>query len=153
MASSTTILFIPGAWHSPKCFETVILGIEADGYNTDVVHLPSVDPTVPHSDFSDDVDQIKKQIELAANSGQRVVVVVHSYGGVPGSEAIRGLDWETRQQNGQQGGVVHLFFLSYPLSLSSFLIPYPLPFILYSFVPVFLVSLLSSETDSSILLT
>ena len=110
MASSTTVLFIPGAWHNPQCFETVILGLEAGGYNTDVVHLPSVDPAIPHSDFTEDVDQIRKQIELAANTGQRVVVVVHSYGGVPGSEAIRGLDWETRQQKGQPGGVVHLFF-------------------------------------------
>ena len=33
--------------------------------------------------------------------------------------------------------VVHLFFLSYPLSLSPFLIPYSLPLILNSFVLVF----------------
>jgi pimeloyl-ACP methyl ester carboxylesterase len=110
MASSTTVLFIPGAWHSPLCFDAVIKGLENDGYNTDVVHLPSVDPVIPHSDFADDVSQIKKQIEIAASAGQRVIVVVHSYGGVPGCEAIRGLDWKTRQLNGQPGGVVHLFF-------------------------------------------
>ncbi|KAJ6013218.1 hypothetical protein N7540_007809 [Penicillium herquei] len=110
MASSTTVIFIPGAWHNPECFDAVIQGLETDGYSTDVVHLPSVDPAIPHSDFSEDVCQIRKQIELAADAGQRVVVVVHSYGGVPGCEAIRGLDWEARQLKGQPGGVVHLFF-------------------------------------------
>jgi pimeloyl-ACP methyl ester carboxylesterase len=110
MASSTTIIFIPGAWHSPRCFDLVIKGLETDGYNAEVVHLPSVGPVIPHSDFLDDVCQIRKQIEIAANAGQRVVVVVHSYGGLPGCEAIRGLDWETRQLQGQPGGVVHLFF-------------------------------------------
>ncbi|KAJ5355049.1 uncharacterized protein N7496_012261 [Penicillium cataractarum] len=110
MASSTTILFIPGAWHSPQCFDKVIRKLETHGYNTDVVYLPSVGPVIPHSDFSEDVNQVKKQIEIAADAGQRVVVVVHSYGGIPGCEAIRGLDWETRQRQGQPGGVVHLFF-------------------------------------------
>ncbi|KAL3471507.1 alpha/beta-hydrolase [Aspergillus californicus] len=110
MSSSTTVLFIPGAWHNPHCFDKVIQRLEADGYSTDVVHLPSVGPIEPHSDFSEDVSRIREQIALAANAGQRVVVVVHSYGGLPGCEAIRGLDWETRQRQSQSGGVVHLFF-------------------------------------------
>ncbi|KAJ5498229.1 hypothetical protein N7453_007280 [Penicillium expansum] len=110
MASSTTVLFIPGAWHNPQCFDQVIKSLQADGYNTDVVHLPSVGPVIPHSNFSEDVCQIRKQVEMAANAGQRVVVVVHSYGGIPGCEAIRDLDWGTRQSQGQPGGVVHLFF-------------------------------------------
>ncbi|KAJ5698564.1 hypothetical protein N7462_000569 [Penicillium macrosclerotiorum] len=104
MASSTSVLFVPGAWHSPQCFD-VIRGLEADNYNTEVVHLPSVDPVIPHLDFAEDVCEIRKKINIAVNAGQRVLVVVHSYGGLPGCEAIRGLDWETRQRQGQPGGV------------------------------------------------
>jgi pimeloyl-ACP methyl ester carboxylesterase len=110
MASSTTVLFIPGAWHNPQCFNQVIERLEKDGYNTDVVHLPSVGSTIPHPDFSEDVRQVRSQIEIAANAGQRVVVVVHSYGGLPGCEAIRGLAWESRQRQNQPLGVVHLCF-------------------------------------------
>ncbi|CEJ62743.1 hypothetical protein PMG11_11234 [Penicillium brasilianum] len=110
MASSTTILFIPGAWHSPHCFDKVASRLEDEGYKTDLVHLPSVNPIVPDSDFADDVAQIRSQIEAAVNSGQRVIITVHSYGGLPGCEAIRGLDWETRKMQGRPGGVVHLFF-------------------------------------------
>ncbi|RAK87821.1 alpha/beta-hydrolase [Aspergillus costaricaensis CBS 115574] len=110
MNSSTTVLFIPGAWHSPECFDKVIQRLEADGYITDVVHLPSVGAIEPHSDFSKDVLQIRKQIEIAVNAEQRVVVVSHSYGGLPGCEAVCGLDWATRQRQNKPGGVVHLFF-------------------------------------------
>ncbi|GLA80550.1 hypothetical protein AtubIFM56815_001374 [Aspergillus tubingensis] len=110
MALSTTIIFIPGAWHNPHCFDKVTQRLEADGYNTDVVHLPSVGPNKPHSDFLEDVLQIREQIQSAVNAGQRVVVVMHSYGGLPGCEAVRGLDWASRQRQGQPGGVVHLFF-------------------------------------------
>jgi pimeloyl-ACP methyl ester carboxylesterase len=110
MASDTTILFIPGAWHNPQCFGKVIKRLEDNGYNAAVVHLPSVGPAIPHSDFSEDVRQVRKRIEIAANAGQRVVVVMHSYGGLPGCEAICGLDWKSRQRQNQPGGVVQLFF-------------------------------------------
>jgi pimeloyl-ACP methyl ester carboxylesterase len=108
--SSTKVIFIPGAWHNPRCFDKVIRRLEADGYHTGVVHLPSVGPIKPQSDFSEDVFRIREHIESAANAGQRVVVVMHSYGGLPGCEAIRGLDWASRQRQGRPGGVVHLFF-------------------------------------------
>ncbi|KAL4868411.1 hypothetical protein BDV12DRAFT_185933 [Aspergillus spectabilis] len=83
MASSTTVIFIP-----------IIALLEAARYKTDLVHLPSVELSTPHSGFSQD----------------KVIVVVHSYGGLPGNEAIQGLDWGTRQRNAQPGGVTHLVF-------------------------------------------
>ncbi|KAL4875875.1 alpha/beta-hydrolase [Aspergillus karnatakaensis] len=110
MAASTTIVFVPGGWHSPRCFDTVIRALEDDGYHTDVVHLPSVGPVAPHQNFDEDVSQIRSQIEAAADARQRCVVVVHSYGGIPACEAIRGLDWATRQIQGKSGGVVHILF-------------------------------------------
>lgn len=108
--SGTTVLFIPGAWHNPRCFSKVAKRLEEDGYDTGLVYLPSVGPIIPHSDFLEDVGEVRKQIEIAANAGRRVVVVMHSYGGLPGCEAIRGLDWESRRRENQPGGVVHLFF-------------------------------------------
>ncbi|KAF7524878.1 hypothetical protein PCG10_005461 [Penicillium crustosum] len=110
MTESTTILFVPGAWHSPDCYDPVVQRLEAINYKTDKVHLPSVGPAEHHLSFDADVAQIRTQIERAADAGQEVVVVVHSYGGLPANEAIKGLDIKTRQQNGLVGGVTHLFF-------------------------------------------
>lgn len=109
-SETTTILFVPGAWHGPECFDDVVQRLESLNYKTDKVHLPSVNPRKHHSDFSADVAQIRKQIENAADKGQSVVVVVHSYGGIPSNEAIKGLDIKTRHLNGLNGGVTHLFF-------------------------------------------
>jgi hypothetical protein len=110
MTESTTILFVPGAWHSPDCFDPVVQRLEAVNYKTDKVHLPSVDPPKHHLNFDADVTQIRSQIERAADAGQNVVVVVHSYGSLPANEAIKGLDLKTRQQKGLPGGVSHIFF-------------------------------------------
>lgn len=110
MAESTTILLVPGAWHSPDCYDLVAQQLEVAGYKTDKVHLPSFSPLNHHLDFEADVSQIRKQIESASNQGQKVVVVAHSYGGIPSNEAIKGLDLKTRQQSGLPGGVSHLFF-------------------------------------------
>ncbi|RAL00748.1 alpha/beta hydrolase [Aspergillus ibericus CBS 121593] len=110
MTSLPTLLFVPGAWHSPESYRRVVDQLEAVGYESDLVHLPSVGPAQHLPDFSADVVHIRGHIQRLVDAGKLVVVVVHSYGGIPASEAVKGLDWDTRQRNGQTGGVVHLFF-------------------------------------------
>ncbi|PYI10968.1 alpha/beta-hydrolase [Aspergillus sclerotiicarbonarius CBS 121057] len=110
MTSLPTLLFVPGAWHSPESYRRVVDQLEAVGYESDLVHLPSVGPAQHLPDFSADVVHIRGHIQRLVDAGKKVVVVVHSYGGIPSSEAVKGLDWDTRQKNGQAGGVVHLFY-------------------------------------------
>ncbi|KAJ5537739.1 hypothetical protein N7494_007218 [Penicillium frequentans] len=110
MNHSTTILFVPGAWHNPDCYDPVVSRLEAVNYKTEKVHLPTVGPSTHYLNFDEDVAQIRRQIKHAVNAGQEVVVVVHSYGGLPSNEAIKGLDINTRQKMGLTGGVTHLFF-------------------------------------------
>ncbi|KAL3257837.1 hypothetical protein ABHI18_006507 [Aspergillus niger] len=117
MAPFPTIVFVPGAWHSPECYRRVIDQLEAAGYETDLVHLPSVGPTQHLPDFSADVAEIRSHLEHLVDAGKKVVLVVHSYGGVPSNEAVKGLDCASRQSNSQAGGVAHIFFCC------SFIIP------------------------------
>lgn len=117
MPASTTVLFVPGAWHSPDCFDAIVQSLEADNYATCKINLPSVDPPTHYLDFAADVTHIRAHIEAAADAGQKVVVVVHSYGSLPSNEAIKGLDITSRQEKGLKGGVAHLFFCC------SFIIP------------------------------
>ncbi|KAJ5800632.1 uncharacterized protein N7518_002700 [Penicillium psychrosexuale] len=112
MAESTTLIFVPGAWHGPDYYDPVVERLEAVNYKTDKVHLPSVGPSEYLLNFDADVAQIRSQIERAVDAGQKVVLIVHSYGGLPGSEAIKGLDIKTREKNGLPGGVTHLFYCS-----------------------------------------
>lgn len=112
MSSTTTIILVPGAWHKPDCFQPVVGHLEQAGFKTDLVSLASVGPQEHLKNFNPDVDVIRKHIEAAADAGQDVVVVAHSYGSIPTSEAIKGLDLKSRQAAGKKGGVVHFFFLS-----------------------------------------
>ncbi|KAF4963263.1 hypothetical protein FSARC_8701 [Fusarium sarcochroum] len=87
--SSITILFIPGAWHSAQCFADVANRLQKSGFNTDLVELPSVGAKGHHDDFSSDVAMIRDHASKAISVGQKIVLVAHSYGGVPTTEAIR----------------------------------------------------------------
>lgn len=112
----TTIIFVPGAWHSPNCFNQVITYLHDAGYNTAKVWTPSVlrDGAPPIQTFDPDVAEIRKHLELAVNAGQKVVLVMHSYGGLPGSQAVEGYDQASLAARGHQDGrgVVHLFYIA-----------------------------------------
>jgi len=112
--SSTTIIFVPGGWHNPTCYAKVVAPLEAAGYNTSLVHLATVNPSSPaaQTDWSADVTTIRNAITTAADAGQSVVLVVHSYSGLPGSEAVRDLDWQTRQAKNLPGGVTRLVYVA-----------------------------------------
>lgn len=112
MASSTTILFVPGAWHKPECFSPSADHLTQAGYKMVLVDLPSVGPPKHLPNFNADVDEIRKQITKASDAGQNVVVVAHSYGSIPSSEAIKGLDLKSRSAEGKKGGVSHFFLCS-----------------------------------------
>jgi hypothetical protein len=61
MNESTTILFVPGAWHSPDCYDPVVQRLEAAKYKTSKVHLASVNPPTHYLDFSEDIAHIHTQ--------------------------------------------------------------------------------------------
>jgi pimeloyl-ACP methyl ester carboxylesterase len=108
--SSTTIIFVLGAWHSPTCYTKILSPLHSAGYTTSPVHLPTVNPLKPQTDFSSDVQAIRTAINTAAELGQKVVLLVHSYGGIPTSEAVYGLDVASRAKEGLRGGVSHLVY-------------------------------------------
>ena len=111
MKSDTTIIFVPGAWHNVLGWHAVGSRLKHEhGYNVTYVNLASWGADPPLVDFTDDVAVIRGAIEKAVEAGQKVLLVFHSYGGVPGTEAVKGLDVESRQREGKSGGVVRLVY-------------------------------------------
>lgn len=53
-------------------------------------------------------------IKSAVDAGQRVVLVMHSYAGIPGSEAVAGFDQVSQAELGHKDGrgVIHLFYIA-----------------------------------------
>lgn len=109
--SKPTIAFVPGAFHSPDTYKSVIHILEAHSYECVGVHLPSVGPSTACEDFSEDVAAIRASVEKLVEEEKEVVIVLHSYSGLPGSEALEGLGKKNRQADGKKGGVIRIVFI------------------------------------------
>lgn len=110
MTSNTTFLLVPGAWHPASSFDPIVKPLKTAGYDVRGIDLACYGAEPPLENFQPDVDVIKKAIEEAVNKGQDVVVFMHSYGGVVGAEACRGLGKKEREASGKKGGVVRLIY-------------------------------------------
>ena len=53
-----------------------------------------------------DVDAIKDAIEAAAKTADAIVLLFHSYGGIPGSEAVAEVSEEAKKK------IIHLVYLA-----------------------------------------
>jgi pimeloyl-ACP methyl ester carboxylesterase len=88
MATKPEFVIVPGAWHSPEAFKSTTVLLQNAGYTVHGISLPSVGASPPLQSFDPDVSVIQNAINKVLSSGKDVVIVYHSYGGVPGSEAL-----------------------------------------------------------------
>ncbi|KJZ75454.1 hypothetical protein HIM_05150 [Hirsutella minnesotensis 3608] len=91
MADNISLLFVPGAWHGPETWSSVITVIESRkmGYKCIAVELPSTTGDTS-AGFGDDVKATQDRIEAEIRQGRNVILVVHSYGGQVGNSAVKG---------------------------------------------------------------
>lgn len=87
--SDPTILLVHGAWHGAWCWDAVIPLLEAKGRTVRAIDLPTVHaPNKAELGLADDAKAVTDAV--AAIDGP-VVVVAHSYGGVPTTQALAGV--------------------------------------------------------------
>jgi hypothetical protein len=83
-----TIVLLPGAWHSPAHYNKLRKELEKHGYESEAVALATVDPKdPPNTDADSDVKVISAAINKVLDAGKDVVLVTHSYSGLPGQSA------------------------------------------------------------------
>lgn len=86
MAERPTVVLVHGAWHAPPSWWLLVPRLRERGLATVSVDLPSSGPRSHDlGDLHDDVDAIRTAIHRVEGP---CVVVAHSYGGAPASEAI-----------------------------------------------------------------
>lgn len=107
-----TILLIPGAWHKGSTFEPVATILRDQGYQAETITLPSAGgpaSTTAH----DDAEHIQRQyLDPLVSREKEVILVMHSYAGVPGTESVKGFAHKDLAEQGKKGGVVGLVYLS-----------------------------------------
>ena len=113
MPSKPTILFVHGAWHQPGHFVPITKVFESAGYEVVTPQLPSYN-AFPAKDFEmyTDADLIRSETQKLVDQGKDVVLVLHSYGGIVGSQAAdQALGKRAREAEGKKGGIARLVYM------------------------------------------
>ncbi|KAI1272203.1 Alpha/Beta hydrolase protein [Xylaria sp. FL0933] len=111
MAASTaknppTIFFIPGAWHEIWVFDQLRAVLEARGFETEALDLPTIVSNDPNIGLMDDAKLVHSALTTLIDAGKEVVIVPHSYGGQVAANAVTGLGVRQRAAAALPGGVL-----------------------------------------------
>ena len=114
-STKPTIVLVPGSFCSAAVqWDPVIDKLHHAGYETLALELPTVGPpsTTPAKGMVDDAAHIHGVVEALANDGKEALVVMSSYGGIPGTQSVKGLSRKERRDHGKEGGVKGLVYVS-----------------------------------------
>ncbi|EED13445.1 conserved hypothetical protein [Talaromyces stipitatus ATCC 10500] len=115
--SKPTIVFIPGAWLPEPTYSSFLQALEKAGYPVRYISFPSSESA--GADCQQDATAIRDQAikPLIEHEGKDILLLMHSYGSMPGASAARGFCKTDRQRNGQAGGIIAL------ICIGAFLVP------------------------------
>lgn len=109
-SSNPTLIFCPGAWYPPTAFEP--LAAHFPDHTTHTVAFPSIQQATSVQDLQPDINTLRALVEQEASAGKDVVIISHSWSGLPVNSALDGLSKTERQAAGETGGVAKLVFIS-----------------------------------------
>ena len=117
--SQPAIVIVPGAWHQPSAYGKLVTALESKGYTAVATSLPSCNADEPlKASCSTDAAAVRSQVlSLLDNENKDVILLCHSYGGIPGGGAASGLSKRARRQDGKESGILGLVYLT------AFLVP------------------------------
>ncbi|KIV87264.1 hypothetical protein PV11_02819 [Exophiala sideris] len=116
--SKPSIIFVPGSYVLFPAYQNLLDAISGAGYEVHGIHPPTVGPRSrqgrdgPAPSMYDDAAVIAQEAEKLAEQGKDVILMGHSYAGIPMSQSTKGLGKEQRKAQGKPGGVVHLAYIS-----------------------------------------
>jgi pimeloyl-ACP methyl ester carboxylesterase len=84
---TTTFVLVHGAWHRPSAFDLLRAELDALGHPSVAVNLPTAGPD-PRGGLAEDAAAVRAAIEAVEGP---VVVLAHSYGGIPATQGAVGL--------------------------------------------------------------
>ena len=113
------VVLVTGSFALPEFYDDLFAIVRAGGVEITALHSPTVGlsagegrPNVAPPTMYDDAAFIAGEVEKLADQGRDVILLGHSYGGVPISESTRGLSKEQRQTQGKKGGLVALGYMT-----------------------------------------
>ncbi|KAK7978558.1 hypothetical protein PG988_006048 [Apiospora saccharicola] len=121
MSSSPPVLvLVPGAFGTPEGYAKLSPYLAEAGIPTQPGGYPSADPADPTTaTCAKDIAHLRDHVLLPLLDGQQndVVLLAHSYGGVVGGAASKGLDRQTRTAGGYRTSIVGLIYVAGNITL------------------------------------
>lgn len=124
MSDLPILVFVPGSWHSPTCYDPVIKLLQPK-FKCIPVRLPSTAGN-PAATFKDDLEAARSAISNETAAGRNVVVIAHSYGGMVGNSAVKGFTDTPNQTRTPTGCVIGIILIASGFTMTglSFMDPF-----------------------------
>lgn len=109
-SANAVLVIVPGSFSEPHFYYDVKDALQKQGIEVTIVKTPSVgrrDPQPPAT-LSDDAAAIQDVTKKLADQGKNVVLIAHSYGGMPATQSLQ----DTAKLDGMNGGVIKIVYLS-----------------------------------------
>lgn len=106
------ILMVTGAWHRPFLYDRLKEQLNNLGYQFLCPELASMGDDKHGVTWHADVELICDLAEPLFDEGKEVVVIGHSYGGIPACAATQGLSVQERAAQGKRGGFRSVIFMA-----------------------------------------
>ena len=107
-----TVVLVAGAWHQAKVFDTVVTILEAQGYPVQAVGLLSAGGPTSTTVEEDAIHLRKTVLDDLIAQDKEIVLVLHSFAGIPGGESVKGLTRKDRASQGRAGGIISLVYMA-----------------------------------------
>lgn len=113
-SSNTPVVIVPDAWHEPQVYGDLGISLLNGNYEVHSETLNSTNSLDPKStSVKQDASSIYDDVfEPLLDAGTPFYVIMHGYGGLPGSIAAKGNSVADRKKAGKSGGVAGLIYIA-----------------------------------------
>lgn len=105
------IVIVPGAFHTAAHFQPLTKALQRLSYDTTTITLPSIGAKAGTATLEDDIQTIRSTLERLAEDEREILLMLHAYGGVPGCQAVRGLEKSQRKEEEKKGGIAQILLM------------------------------------------
>ncbi len=107
------IVLVHDMWHIPEHYRSYITALEQSAFQVYCPLLSTCDLTLPPDRRSvlGDLCILSALVKSLVATGKKVILVMHGYGGIIGSNVPEMLSFDYRAARGRRGGVIHLLYM------------------------------------------
>lgn len=109
---NTTLVVVPGSFAPAHLYDGFVESLNRQNVKAVVISTPSVGRKEVPATMSDDTQEITNVVSKLLDEGKRVVLMTHSYGGIPGTESLKNISRKAREAQGKEGGVDRIIYLT-----------------------------------------